>query len=110
MQAVDGRGVARKSGGDVFDINIEGPEFDAPHATIRDNAEGTYVVTWTGKYAGLYSIKVCTVRLRPYLRCRADHTCRKMNKLPGFCSNSSMQMHSTPSCIRCALRLAGLAA
>lgn len=58
LQAVDGRGVARKSGGDVFDINIEGPEFDAPHATIRDNAEGTYVVTWTGKYAGLYSIKV----------------------------------------------------
>ena len=41
----------------MFDINIEGPEFDAPHATIRDNAEGTYVVTWTGKYAGLYSIK-----------------------------------------------------
>lgn len=58
LQAVDGRGVARKSGGDVFDINIEGPEFDAPHATIRDNAEGTYVVTWTGKYSGLYSIKV----------------------------------------------------
>lgn len=58
IQAVDGRGVARKSGGDVFDISITGPEDDAPHATIRDNAEGTYVVTWAGKYSGLYSIRV----------------------------------------------------
>jgi filamin len=58
IQAVDGRGVARKSGGDVFEVNITGPEDDHPHATIRDNAEGTYTVTWSGKYAGLYAIRI----------------------------------------------------
>jgi filamin len=58
IQAVDGRGVARKSGGDVFEVNITGPEGDNPHATIRDNAEGTYTVTWAGKYAGLYAIRI----------------------------------------------------
>jgi hypothetical protein len=44
IQAIDGRGVARKSGGDNFEISIRGPEGDCPHATIRDNAEGTYTV------------------------------------------------------------------
>ena len=58
IQAVDGRGVARKSGGDVFDISISGPEGDVPHATIRDNAEGTYTVTWAGKFAGLYAVRI----------------------------------------------------
>jgi filamin len=58
IQAVDGRGVARKSGGDNFDISITGPEGDNPHATIRDNAEGTYTVSWIGKYAGLYAVRI----------------------------------------------------
>ena len=58
IQAVDGRGVARKSGGDQFEISITGPEGDSPHAKIRDNAEGTYTVTWAGKHAGLYAVRV----------------------------------------------------
>ena len=58
IQAVDGRGVARKQGGDDFDIVIKGPEGDTPRATVRDNAEGTYSVSWTGKHTGLYAINI----------------------------------------------------
>ena len=58
IQAVDGRGVARKSGGDNFDVTIKGPEDDTPHAKIRDNAEGTYTVSWAGKFAGIYAVHV----------------------------------------------------
>ena len=31
---------------------------DEPHATIRDNAEGTYTVSWSGKYAGIYAVRI----------------------------------------------------
>jgi filamin len=58
IQAVDGRGVARKSGGDNFEVSIKGPEGDEPHATIRDNAEGTYTISWVGKFTGLYAVHI----------------------------------------------------
>lgn len=102
IQAVDGRGVARKSGGDVFDISITGPEDDAPHAaTIRDNAEGTYVVTWAGKYSGCTrSASRWTARASAGRRSTAT-CCRRQSRPPAATFRcvvpSSLLRHSPAS-------------
>lgn len=53
--AVDGKAHARTVGGDKFTIHMEGPfQAGATPAVIKDNSNGTYLVTWTTNTVGDY--------------------------------------------------------
>ncbi|KAK9845317.1 hypothetical protein WJX81_003385 [Elliptochloris bilobata] len=58
IQAVDCKGNARLQGGDQFRVDISGPALPAPAATLDDNLDGTYKISWETEVAGDYQINV----------------------------------------------------
>lgn len=57
IQAMDGKNNARLVGGDPFAVDIAGPGEPRPKAVVKDNANGTYDVTWCTEQAGVYLVK-----------------------------------------------------
>jgi len=58
IHAVDVHGNPRKVGGDLFSVMIEDPLFNSIPATITDNNDGTYLVTYVPKEPGVHLIDV----------------------------------------------------
>ncbi len=56
IQAMDAKNNARLVGGDPFAVEITGPGEPRPTATVRDNGNGTYDVTWCTEKAGVYLV------------------------------------------------------
>ena len=58
ITAVDTEGDMRTSGGDEFDVTILDKDGLGIHPKIKDNKDGTYMVTYKASQGGKYSIEV----------------------------------------------------
>ena len=58
IYSVDKNGNPRTEGGDLFDVQIEDPNFDQLPVTLEDNNDGTYTVTYEPTDEGKYHIDV----------------------------------------------------
>ena len=56
MQAYDGEGYKRLSGGDEFLVWLEGPV--TVHAEVEDREDGTYTATYSTTMAGIYELYI----------------------------------------------------
>jgi len=56
--AVDKNGNRKTTGGDLFAVDIEDPLFDQVPATVVDNGDGTYGVTYQAKEPGTNNISI----------------------------------------------------
>jgi len=57
IESRDKNGVRRKEGGEVFDVDIQGPNGPIK-AKVADNGDGTYKVTYQPEDAGIHDIAV----------------------------------------------------
>jgi len=58
IHAVDKNGTPKQSGGDLFDVFVEDPNFDIVPVTIKDNNDGTYTVEYLPREPGPHHIAV----------------------------------------------------
>lgn len=56
--AVGPHGQPLKKGGDLFEVHVEDPEFRLVPATVKDNGDGTYAVSYTPTEPGQYHVDV----------------------------------------------------
>jgi len=55
---VSPNGQKRRTGGDLFEVHVEAPDFSLVPADLRDNGDGTYTVTYNPTDPGKYHIDV----------------------------------------------------
>lgn len=68
-QGPDGR--PRRVGGDLFEVHVEDPDFRLVPASVKDNGDGTYSVSYTPNEPGVYHIDV--IQRNPAKQLYYDH-------------------------------------